>query len=624
MIVDGGRQNCQTLFDAFKTVKTKAKIRSTISTDSTFTLGIEGGGTRTTWVLLDSAGREVRRGEAGPANVLLLSDAALAKLVNSIHDKVGRTQAVTAIGATFAGVQRPKEKERMRKALAKSWPEAKLVIAEDTRSALVAAHGAEDGIVVIAGTGSNVVAQQSGKMSKAGGWGHLFSDHGSGYDLARRGLEAVYTYYDATQEVTPLGQSFLRVAAQNTLEDLVGWVLQRPGKTEVAALAPLVFEAAQKGDKLAKMVLQEGAHALALRVFCLAKRLGWPKPQVGLFGGLVVKSPAYAKMISEFVQQALPGSHVMVVKADGAAAAAALVGVTAIHETVEKRFAPESPEAKFAPTAESVARSTTEQRNPRSRGLQKRSVQGIVDLFIAEESTVQRALKHEHKNIAKAATLIAQSLKKGGRLFYVGAGTSGRLGVVDASEMPPTFNAPPEQIQAIMAGGQAAVFKSQEGAEDDAVAGAQAIIQRGARRGDVICGIAASGQTPFVHGALQEAKKRGIKTVLLSCNPNRRKATYLDVAIDLPTGPELVTGSTRLKAGTATKLVLNILSTTAMIQLGRVHDNLMIDVQASNAKLKLRARRLVETICGVSEVEAEHLLKAYGWSVREIVKRQGK
>lgn len=611
-------------FDAFKTVKTKAKIRSTTASSQNFTLGIEGGGTRTTWVLLDSAGHELRRGEVGPGNVLLLNDAALTKLVASLLEQVGRTQAVSAIGATFAGVQRPKEKARVSKALAKRWPKAKLVIAEDTRSALVAAHGAEDGIVVIAGTGSNIVAQQNGKISKAGGWGHLFSDHGSGYDLARRGLEAVYTYYDATQEVTPLGQSLLRVAAQNTLEDLVGWTLQRSSKTEVAALAPLVFDAAEKGDKLAKMVLREGAQAIALRVFCLAKRLGWPQPKVGLFGGLVVKSPAYAKMISDVVQQALPGSKVVVVKADGAVAAAALVGVEAANETVEKRFAPESPETKFAPTAESVARSTTEQRNPRSRGLQKRSVQGIVDLFIAEESTVQRALKHEHKNIAKAATLISNALKKGGRLFYVGAGTSGRLGVVDASEMPPTFNAPPEQIQAIMAGGQAAVFKSQEGAEDDAAAGAQAIIQRGARRGDVICGIAASGQTPFVHGALQEARKRGIKTVLLSCNPNRRKYTYLDVAIDLPTGPELVTGSTRLKAGTATKLVLNILSTTAMIQLGRVHDNLMIDVQASNAKLKLRARRLVETICGVSDVEAEHLLKAYGWSVRAIVEKQGK
>lgn len=605
-------------------VKTKAKTTSRPSTTPELhhTLGIEGGGTRTTWVLLDPKGHECRRGEAGAGNVLLLTPAQLDSLARSIHRAVGAGRLVTAIGATFAGCNRTPEQERVRRALAKCWPKARIVVAGDTRSALVAAHGQADGICVIAGTGSNVVAQKDGVLSKAGGWGHLFSDHGSGYDLARRALEAVYTYYDATQEVTPLGQAFLRVSAQNSLEDLVGWVLQRASKTEVAALAPLVFEEAQHGDKLAKMTLQDGAHALAMRVFCLAKRLKWTKASVGLVGGLVVKSPAYAKQISGFITSALPGSKVFVVKVDGATAAAALTGVEASGDTVETRFAPESPSAAFAPTQESVARSTTEQRNPRSRGLQKRSVQGIVDLFIAEETYVQRALKSERRNIAKAATLISSSMKKGGRLFYVGAGTSGRLGVVDASEMPPTFNASPEEIQAIIAGGQAAVFKSQEGAEDDAVAGARAIVQRGARRGDVVCGIAASGQTPFVHGALQEAKKRGIHTVLLSCNPNRRAASYLDVAIDLPTGPELVTGSTRLKAGTATKLVLNILSTTAMIQLGRVYDNLMIDVQASNAKLKLRARRLVSTLCGVSDVEAEHLLKAYGWSVRAIVEKQ--
>lgn len=587
--------------------------------EKSVTLGIEGGGTRTTWALIDASGHECSRGEEGAGNVLLLSAAQLEKLARSIHRAVGAGKVVSGIGATFAGCNRKTEQERVRAALAKCWRGAKIVVEGDTRSALVAAHGLGDGICVIAGTGSNVVAQKGGVLSKAGGWGHLFSDHGSAYDLVRRALEAVYALYDEKQQVTPLGHVFLRTAAQNSLEDLVSWVLQRASKTEVAALAPLVFEAAEKGDKIAKSVIQQGADSLAQRVAFLARRLKWRTASVGLVGGLMVKSPAYAKLISRGIQKRLPGSKVFVVKADGATAAAALAGVEVSNATVEKRFAPESPSRMLAPTPASIARSTTEQRNPRSRGLQKRSVQGIVDIFVSEEGAVQRALKHERKNIAAAATLISKSLKKGGRLFYIGAGTSGRLGVVDASEMPPTFNAPPEQIQAIMAGGQAAVFKSQEGAEDDAVAGAQAVVQRGVRRGDVVCGIAASGQTPFVHGALREAKRLGVSTILLTCNPNRPAYNYLDVAIDLPTGPEIVTGSTRLKAGTATKVALNTLSTTAMIQLGRVYDNLMIDVQATNAKLKLRAQRLVSIICGVSEVEAEHLLKAYNWSVRDVV-----
>lgn len=604
--------------------KTSAPAKTkTVSSTPSYTLGVEGGGTRTTWVLIDAAGKELRQGETGPGNVLLLTDAALEKLLGGIRAQAGA--AIEAIGATFAGCQRPQEKARVQRVLAKLWPKARVVVAEDTRSALVAAHGPADGISVIAGTGSNIVAQKNGVMLKAGGWGHLFSDHGGAYDIVRRGLEAVYAHYDEKQIVVPLGQAFLRVAAQNSLEDFVGWVMQRASKSEVAALAPVVFDCAKAGDRLAKNVLQGGADELAQRVIFLAKRLKWRKPRVGLVGGLFVKSPQYAALVSLAVRYELPESSVFVVQASGASAAAALAGLPAQGGVETERFTaePKKTEATTTPTAASIAQSLTEQRNPRSRGLQKRSVQNLVDLFIAEENYVQRALKQQRKEIAAACGLVSKSLKKGGRLFYVGAGTSGRLGVVDASEMPPTFNAPPEQIQAIMAGGAAAVFKSQEGAEDDAEAGARAIGQRGARKGDVICGIAASGQTPFVHGALREAKKQGISTVLISCNPNRPPRGYIDIAIDLPTGPELVTGSTRLKSGTVTKLVLNMLSTIAMIQLGRVYDNLMIDVQASNAKLKLRARRLVTTICGVTDEEAEHLLKAYNWSVREVVRRLG-
>ena len=199
----------------------------------------------------------------------------------------------------------------------------------------------------------------------------------------------------------------------------------------------------------------------------------------------------------------------------------------------------------------------------------------------------------------------------------MGAGTSGRLGVVDASEMPPTFNAPPEQVQAVMAGGAAAVFKSQEGAEDAREPAVAELRARGLTRNDVVCGIAASGQTPFVLAALEEARRRGAGAVLLSCNPARRLRVPVDVAIDLPTGPELVTGSTRLKAGTATKLVLNILSTIAMVRLGRVRDNLMINVQATNDKLRARAVRLVEALAGVDAARAQAALEETAWRVPE-------
>jgi len=187
--------------------------------------------------------------------------------------------------------------------------------------------------------------------------------------------------------------------------------------------------------------------------------------------------------------------------------------------------------------------------------------------------------------------------------------------VVDASEMPPTFNASPEEVQAIIAGGPAAVFRSQEGAEDSRETGAAELRARGLTKRDVVCGIAASGQTPFVLGAFEFARKKGAATVLVSCNPKRAIRVPVDIAIDLPTGPELVTGSTRLKAGTATKLVLNILSTIAMVRMGRVRDNLMVNVQASNDKLRARAVRLVQALIQSSGRVAQAALESQGWRV---------
>jgi N-acetylmuramic acid 6-phosphate etherase len=190
--------------------------------------------------------------------------------------------------------------------------------------------------------------------------------------------------------------------------------------------------------------------------------------------------------------------------------------------------------------------------------------------------------------------------------------------------MPPTYNAPPEQVQAIIAGGPAAVFRSQEGAEDSRDSGAAELRARGLTRRDVVCGIAASGQTPFVLGALEFAKKVGAGTILLTCNPKRSIRVPVEVEIDLPTGPEIVTGSTRMKAGTATKLVLNMLSTIAMVRLGRVRDNLMINVQATNDKLRARAVRLVESLAGCDAGQAQGALEKVAWSVRDAVDFVGK
>src|SRR5216110_484590 len=208
--------------------------------------------------------------------------------------------------------------------------------------------------------------------------------------------------------------------------------------------------------------------------------------------------------------------------------------------------------------------------------------------------------------------MVAKSLRNGGRLFYVGAGTSGRLGVLDASEIPPTFRASPDMVQGIIAGGVTALSRSVEGAEDDRGSGALAIEERGVTGKDVVCGITASGRAPFVLGALAEAKKRGAQAILLTCNPERERIPGCDLEIDLATGPELLTGSTRLKAGTATKVALNIISTGAMIALGKVRGNLMVDLHTTSTKLRDRAVRVVVELTHCDYSSAREKLEANG------------
>jgi N-acetylmuramic acid 6-phosphate etherase len=251
----------------------------------------------------------------------------------------------------------------------------------------------------------------------------------------------------------------------------------------------------------------------------------------------------------------------------------------------------------------------TEQRLPESMDLDAMSVAAAVELMNAQNRVAVEAVAAVSDAIARAVDLVAKGLASGGRLFYVGAGTSGRLGVLDAAECPPTFRTDPTMVQGIIAGGQAAMFRSQEGAEDSAEGGASAIDAVEARSGDIVCGIAAGGTTPFVHGALRQARQRGAATIFLSCVAPVAGEPEVDLVIRPLTGAEVVTGSTRLKAGTATKLVLNAISTLAMVRLGKVHENLMVDLRATNAKLWDRGARIVATLTGLKRDEAMELLR---------------
>jgi N-acetylmuramic acid 6-phosphate etherase len=261
----------------------------------------------------------------------------------------------------------------------------------------------------------------------------------------------------------------------------------------------------------------------------------------------------------------------------------------------------------------------TEQRLAESMGLDAMGVEDAVALMNAQDAAAVAAVAAERENVAKAVRVVAEALRAGGRLIYFGAGTSGRLGVLDAAECPPTFRTDPEMVQGVIAGGEAAMFRAQEGAEDRAEDGAAAVDARNVGPNDVVMGIAAGGTTPFVHGALRRAAGRGARTIFLSCVQPVPGEPEVDVAIRPLTGPEVVTGSTRLKAGTATKLVLNTISTLAMVQLGKVYGNLMVDLRATNQKLWDRGARIISTLTGLPRDEAMQLLRRADGHVKAAV-----
>lgn len=261
----------------------------------------------------------------------------------------------------------------------------------------------------------------------------------------------------------------------------------------------------------------------------------------------------------------------------------------------------------------------TEQPNPASEGIEALPTEEVLRVINAEEQKVPEAVRLQIPNIARAVDTVVEALQRGGRLFYIGAGSSGRLGVLDAAECPPTFNVPAELVQGIIAGGERALARATEASEDDPAMGARDLAERGFTAGDVLVGIAASGRTPYVLGAVAQAQRLGATTIGISCTPNSELSRAVDIPIEPLPGPEIIAGSTRMKAGTATKLVLNMLSTATMIRLGHVFGNLMVNVQPKNRKLIDRARRIIAQAAGVDSERAAELLEQSGGSVKPAI-----
>jgi N-acetylmuramic acid 6-phosphate etherase len=261
----------------------------------------------------------------------------------------------------------------------------------------------------------------------------------------------------------------------------------------------------------------------------------------------------------------------------------------------------------------------TEAINPDTLGLDKLSAGDIVDVMMQNDRSVLAAVQREKPRIALGVDIIVQSFRKGGRVIFVGAGTSGRLGILESAEMPPTFGTPAKMVQALMAGGRNAVLQAKEGVEDRYDDGARSINRLKPTRKDVVIGVSASGMTQFVRGALTFARKAGSKIIFVTCDPGTELQTFVDLTIAPGVGPEVIAGSTRLKAGTATKMVLNMLTTAAMVRIGKTYGNLMVDVQTRSEKLRDRARRIVMIVTGLLYDEADKLLHKARWNTKAAI-----
>ena len=604
-----------------------------------FLLGIECGGTRTVAIGAPagdgSSFGPAQRIEAGPCNLRLVTDDELEAHFRSIASKF---PAPAGVGVGMAGVRDAAAIRRVLDVLARVFPGVPAEADHDLESALCAADldlpaSRRHRVILLSGTGSCCYGRSfAGRTAKVGGWGHLLGDRGSAYDLVHRALRAAAHHLDHAGRWCRFGQRALRATGLHQPNDLIAW-MQAATKTDVAALAPEVFEAASEGDAVARGVLADTVAILAEDAVACVRRLGPCRDgaDVVLAGSVVLRQASFARRVAARVRKEIPRARVLPLGRESAWGAV-VMGARAMRRApgpvagpAAGATAPTTPTDGPCPIPASRGLSPTELRNPASMDLDRMSVERAVGLMLDEESRVAAAIRPHAREIAGLVRLVAAALGSGGRLIYVGAGTSGRLGVLDASECPPTFKSPPEWVQGIIAGGFPALHSAVEGAEDSAAQGAAAVAGRGVGPLDVVVGIAASGRTPFVWGALHEARRRAASTALLCFNPGIRPVRGApDVLLAIDTGPEVLTGSTRLKAGTATKVVLNLLTTLAMVRLGKVVGNLMVDLNPSNAKLRDRAARIVMELSGASRDEAEAALVASRWSVKDALGRCGR
>ncbi len=582
-----------------------------------YIIGVDGGGSKTSAVIINEKGKELGRSKRGASNYHLIGIERLKKLLDEVmraaaEDAGIALEEISSVLWALAGAGRPAEAGKLESMRADLLPNIPGGVVNDAVGALVGGAGSRKGIVLISGTGTIAYGEDgTGKTARAGGWGHAL-DHGSGYSIAIEALRAIVAMVDERELPTTLYQKMQETLGVENSTELVGW-LYAPERqiAEVALLAPQVLIAAEEGDLMATYILLQAAESLARKVDAVARRLElWNQPfPLILTGGLLENSVFYRRLVSQSIRTKVPNAQPQLGQQDAAIGAAMLA-----REMLGYPLADAT-----ALSADTSTAWASEERNVLTQNLDLHPSLEVAGLMHLEDARAVAAVRSALPHIAATIDGIAARMKKGGRLIYVGAGTSGRLGTLDASECPPTFGTTPDQILCIMAGGEKALTQAFEGAEDDAEKGAQEIADLQINELDSVIGIAASGRTPYVIGALKTARQRGALTASVICNLPAPLAENVDFVIAPLVGPEALAGSTRLKAGTVQKLVLNMLSTGAMVRLGKTYGNLMVDVAQHNLKLQERAKRIIAQACNVDNETAAQALTDSDYDIRTAI-----
>ncbi|MGQ9520959.1 MAG: N-acetylmuramic acid 6-phosphate etherase [Candidatus Fervidibacter sp.] len=595
-------------------------------------IGVDGGATKTVAAVATEDGTVLSVGTSGGSNPLVWGEAAFDNIRSACEAALTIAQvdweAVSFVFVGMAGVDEPNSpSHRFAQSQLKSKLPAPFALDNDGFIAHAGALLGNDGVVVVAGTGAIAIGIAEGKRVRADGMGHWFGDEGSATWIALQGLNAAVRSQDGRGEQTKLAEVLLRELMLGSLRDAA--TLLATGdltKFDLALLAVSVAKVAEKGDAVAQNILRDAAERLAESAVAVARRLGRMDLPIGFTGGVFRLTFDMPRLFREAILKRLPDAQICEPRLPPHLGAT-ILAAKHLGWKIDKNWLDKLTETGKqwgyfdlgAGLVEVLPRLLSEQRNPASMFIDQLEVEAILTIINDEDHKVAPAVRQEIPAIAQAVRWAMRGLSRGGRLIYVGAGTSGRLGIMDAAECPPTFGTPPEWVIGVIAGGPQAVFRAVEGAEDNMDAGREEMKKLNVGENDVIVGLSVSGRTPFVIAAMDEAQKRGAKTVAITVNRDAPIAAVADVVIAPVVGPEIIAGSTRMKAGTAQKLILNMITTTTMVKLGRVKSNLMVDLRTWSVKLCERAKRIVAQLTGANLDEAEEALQQSNWEVRKAI-----